>query len=113
MLGIAAAAKIKTDVVKEKQAKEAEMQARQIQRDMQAKERAMQRMRQRVRSKWDQNAEFKRFKESLGNNQAPEELKRIAFEAAQKAPKVSIGGKEVDFFKLSPEAQAAIKRGNK
>ena len=113
MLGIAAAAKIKNDMVKEKKAKAAERQAKEVARGMAAKERAMQRMRQRVQAKYDQNSEFKKFKESLGSNQAPEELKRIAFEAYKNAPKVSVGGKEVDFFKLSPEAQAAIKGRSK
>ena len=46
-----------------------------------ARERAIMRAKDRVDMKFDQKKKFEEFKKSLGHNEAPEELKRIAFES--------------------------------
>ena len=127
LIGIAAAAKKTEDIAVARQEREARSAARAEQsaiakrereaaaasRAQQAKDRAMQRARDRIQQKWDQNKEYQEFVRSLGDNQAPEELKRIAFEASRRAPTVRIGGSEVDITRLSPEAQAVLRGGGK
>lgn len=104
LLAIGAAAKKAGDIADAKAARE-EIK---VQR---ARERAMQRMRAKAQAKWDQNTEYQRFKESLGkNNQAPEALKRIAFEAAKSQPQVRVGKDKIDITSLGPDAQEAIRR---
>lgn len=98
LIGFAAAAKRMGDIAEAKE-RTAE----------QAKARAMDRARKNIQMRFDQNAEYKKFVQSLGNNQAPEELKRIAFEAQKNTPKVKLGGQDIDITRLSPEAQAAIR----
>lgn len=121
LLTMGAAAKKASDITKEKetesaarmaekQAKAAEQQARAIAKEQAAKEKAMERMKQKVQAKWDQNKEYQAFKASLGNNQAPEILKRIAFEAYKNAPEVRVGKDKIDISALGPEAQDAIRR---
>lgn len=83
LLGIAAAAKIKTDITKERAEKAEAKKQEKIANAVRAHEDAMKRMEQRVQSKFDQNQAFEKFKASLGDNKAPELLKRIAFEAGR------------------------------
>ena len=110
MLGIAAAAKIKTDIKKERAAKAEIKKQEKIAKHVQAQANAMNRMEQKVQSKFDQNQAFEKFKASLGDNKAPDMLKRIAFEEAerQKNTVVRIGGEKVDISKLSPEARTFL-----
>lgn len=129
LIGMAAAAKTKADVVERREKNEAEKQAKAVAREQAAKlreqqklnnaiakeqaakEKAMQRAMAKAQAKWDQNQDYQRFKETLvgKENQAPEELKRILYEkydTAAKAVKKSGG----DITKFSPDAQAQIIR---
>ena len=110
LIGIAAAAKVKNDVMKQKEAAAAEREQRQASREQAAKDRAMQRARDKIEAKFAQNTDYKRFVESLGNNQAPEMLKLIAYEEHKRAPEVRVGKDKIDITRLSPEAQEAIKK---
>lgn len=113
LLALGAAAKKAGDIAERQEAAQEEKRAKAVAKEQQAKERAMQRMRLKVQDKWDQNKAYQDFKQSLGNNAAPEELKRLAFEAKQKAPKVTVAGKEVDYFSLGPDARAALEKTSK
>ena len=69
----------------------------------------MARMREKVQAKWDQNEEYKRFRESLGVNKTPEGLERIVYEKWNRAnEKMKKAGQDLSRF--SPDAQAAIIR---
>lgn len=105
LIGIAAAAKTAygRSVQKEQKA------IAQATKAEQAKQKAMKRAADRINAKYTQNKDYQSFIKSLGNNQAPEELKRIAFDAMKNQPDVRIGKDKIDISKLSPEAQAAIR----
>ena len=107
LLAIGAAAKKAGDIADAKAARAEKAAVK----EQQARDRAMQRMQQKVQAKWDQNKEYQRFKETLGkNNQAPEALKRIAFEAYKSQPEVRVGKDKIDITSLGPDAQEAIRR---
>lgn len=106
LLAMGAAAKKAGDIADAKEVREAKIAAR----EEQARDRAMDRMKKKVQAKWDQNKEYQAFKASLGNNQAPDLLKRIAFEAHKNAPEVRVGKDKIDISALGPEAQEAIRR---
>ena len=55
-----------------------------VAKEMKAREKAMARARTKVKSKYEQSKAYKNFIQGLGSNQAPEELKRIAFEELQR-----------------------------
>ena len=118
LLAIGAAVKTAGDIAdakavrgQKKIARQEESNARMADKAKQAKERSMQRMKDAVKSKWDQNEEFQIFKATLGkDNQAPDLLKQIAFEAQKNQPEVRVGKEKVDIFSLGPEAQEAIRR---
>lgn len=106
LIGIAAAAKKAHDVTAAKMEKAKS-------REQIAKEKAIKRTQDKINAKYTQNKEYQAFVKSLGNNQAPDLLKQIAFDASKRAPEVRIGGSKVDYFSLSPEARAAIDKGGK
>lgn len=105
LIAYGAAAKKASDIAKAKMEKKQAAESR----AMQAQKKALQSARDKINMKFDQKSGYADFLKSLGNNQAPEELKRIAFEASKGTPDVSIGGSKIDISRLSPEAQAAIR----
>ena len=131
LIGLAAAAKKANDIVQEKETRAAEKVQRETIRaekeqqraielrkkaaskEQEAKERALQRARDKIQARYDQNKEYKEFVQSLGDNQAPDELKRLAFEASKNTPQVTLGGSVIDVSRLSPEAQQVLRGGNK
>ena len=113
LIGMAAAGKKASDIAKAKEERASEKAAAQATKDEAAKQKAMQRTRDKINAKYNQNKEYQAFVKSLGNNQAPDILKQIAFDASKRAPDVRIGGSKVDYFSLSPEARAAIDKGRK
>lgn len=109
LLAMGAAVKKAYDITKEKEAKVVEKQQKAIAKEQAAKDKAMARMRDKVQAKWNQNEEYKRFRESLGVNKAPEGLERIVYEKWNSAnEKMKKAGQDLSRF--SPEAQAAIIR---
>lgn len=106
LLAMGAAAKKAGDIADSKAASAEKAAVK----EAQARDRAMQRMRAKAQAKWDQNKAYQSFKESLGNNQAPEALKRIAFEAYKSQPEVRVGKDKIDIMSLGPDAQEAIRR---
>lgn len=110
LIGMAAAAKTKVDIIKQQEARATEKMQKQASREQAAKDKAMQRARNKINAKYDQNADYKKFVASLGNNQAPDILKRIAYEEYKRSPEVRVGKDKIDITRLSPEAQAAIKK---
>lgn len=107
LLTFGAAAKKATDLTKQKEEKAAVKASK----AEEAQIKAMKSARERIEAKWNQNQDYQAFKKSLGiNNKAPEELKRIAYEAQKKQPEVRIGGAKMDISRLSPEAQDIIRR---
>lgn len=85
LMGLAAAAKKAEDLTAAKE----QRATLKIKREEAAKVAAMQRARDRIESKYNQRSEYQRFLDSLGQNQAPEQLKRIAFEEYQRQKKSS------------------------
>ena len=109
LLAMGAAVKKASDITKQREARAVEKQQKAIAKEQVAKEKAMARMRDKVQAKFDQNAEFKRFRESLGVNKIPEGLERIVYEKWNSAnEKMKKAGQDLSRF--SPEAQAAIIR---
>ena len=106
LIGLAAAVKKANDVTAQKE-------AARISREEKARSTALKRAQDRIQAKWAQNKDYQAFLSSLGSNQAPEELKRIAYEAHKQQPQIRLGKERIDFSKLSPEAQEAIRRGTK
>lgn len=104
LIGFGAAAKRAGDIADAKEARAAA-----------ATERALSRARSKIQSRYDQKESYKAFLSSLKDNQAPEELKRIAFEEVQrqKSADVRIGGSRVDLSRFSPEARAFLTKGGK
>lgn len=107
LLTLGAAAKKATDLTKQNEAKEAVKASR----AEEARIKAMKSAQERIEAKWSQNKDYQAFRESLGvHNQAPEALKRLAYEAQKRQPEVRIGGAKMDLSRLSPEAQDIIRR---
>lgn len=95
-------------------AREEDRIASRASREKQARDHAIQRAQDKIRAKYTQKMDYKNFTESLGAPNAPDVLKKIAYEKYLELPKISIGGIPVDPMKLSPEAIHALqKRGNK
>ena len=92
--------------------KASEARDRRISREETARKNALTRAQDRIKAKADQNENYKRFLESLDAPNAPEQLKRIAYEEhlRRQNSQVRIGGQNIDINRLSPEAQAAIMR---
>lgn len=107
LLTIGAAVKKATDLTKQNEAKAAVKASR----AEEARDKAMKSAKERIEAKWNQNKDYQAFKASLGiNNQAPELLKRLAYNAKKEQPEVRIGGAKMDLSRLSPEAQDIIRR---
>lgn len=109
LLAMGAAVKKASDITKEKEARAVAKQQKTIAKEQAAKEKAMARMRDKVQAKWDQNEDYKRFRESLGVNKTPEGLERIVYEKWNNANEIMKKSGQ-DLSKFSPDAQAAIIR---
>lgn len=106
LLGLGAAASRSADIADAR----AERALKSENRAIQARDKAIQRAKKEIQAKFDQRKSYQDFMESLKSNQAPDMLKRIAYEEAQrqKNTDVRIGGAKVDISKLSPEARAFL-----
>lgn len=100
-----AAAKKAADISKAKEAKEKEK----ANKASLAKEKALKRAQDKINMKYAQNKQYKEFVKSLGDNQAPEMLKRLAFERSREHPEVKLGKEKVDISKFSQEAQQLLR----